>query len=145
LLVIAAVAACSRTGIGLDDGEFDPDAEAQSDLPGQEGGVPAGCIPSEEICNGVDDDCNGQIDEVAPLPCPGGGYQYCVAGTLSQCPKRCETCMPGTQRICFVSYCKYWAVQTCTADGKSFGKCREVDAPPECAKTPSTYGSSSVT
>jgi hypothetical protein len=28
--------------------------------------VPTSCIPSQEICNGLDDDCNGAIDE----PCP---------------------------------------------------------------------------
>lgn len=133
-----AYAACSRTGLGLDDGEFDPlapDADRQDgSIPGLDGTSPSTCVPSEEVCNGSDDDCDGQVDELPALPCEGGGYRFCVAGTLSQCPKRCETCMPGTERICFLSYCKYWAVQTCTADGKSFGKCREEDAPPECAK-----------
>jgi len=41
--------------------------------------------------------------------------------------------MPGSERICFLSYCKYWAVQTCTADGKAFGKCKELDPPSECS------------
>jgi hypothetical protein len=128
--------ACSRTGIGLDEGELDADPWLDPDaaLPQLDGGAPSTCTVSEEICNGKDDDCDGQIDEVPPIPCEGGGQRFCVAGTWSQCPKRCDTCMPGTQRICFLSYCKYWAVQTCAADGKSFGKCREDDAPPECAK-----------
>jgi len=140
-----AFVACSRSGLEADDWQWidgvaspdDPDAglpdAAQPDvpLPGT-GGASSVCVPSEEVCNGVDDDCNGLVDEVAPIPCPGGGEQYCVAGSFSACPKPCETCMPGSERICFMSYCKYWAVQTCTADGKAFGKCQEQDPPPEC-------------
>jgi hypothetical protein len=135
---LAALAvACSRTGLGLDDGELDDlDASFFEDgaVPGIDGSTPSTCVPTEETCNGTDDDCDGQVDEVPAIPCEEGGYQFCVAGSLSQCPKRCETCMPGTERVCFLSYCKYWGVQTCTADGKSWGKCREEDAPPECAK-----------
>ena len=132
-----ALAACSRTGIGFDEDEYHshlPDAAFDPDAPPltPDGASPTECVPSDETCNGVDDDCDGQVDELPPQACEGGGYQYCVAGTLSACPQRCETCMPGTQRVCFLSYCKYWAVQTCTADGKSFGKCREEDPPPEC-------------
>ena len=56
---------------------------------------PPGCEPSEEICNGRDDDCDGRVDEVPPVPCPGGGERYCVAGRMSQCPRRCDVCIPG--------------------------------------------------
>ena len=36
--------------------------------PGPKGGTPTGCnefvhTPSQEICNGIDDDCNGEIDD----------------------------------------------------------------------------------
>jgi len=134
---LLALVACSRTGIGFDEEDYQshlPDAAFDPDAPplAPDGASPVECVPVDESCNGVDDDCDGQVDELPPVACEGGGYQYCVAGTLSACPKRCETCMPGTQRICFLSYCKYWAVQTCTADGKSFGKCREEDPPSEC-------------
>ncbi len=133
---LGVAVACGRSG--LDSGDFEW-LEGQSALP--EAGVGgthakpdgAACVPSEEICNGVDDDCDGDVDEVPPVACPGGGEQYCVGGAMSACPERCEACMPGSERICFVSFCKHWGVQTCTADGKSFGKCKEEDPPPECA------------
>ncbi len=135
--IALAVAACSRTGLGLDDGELgSPDGAAGTagaPIVGTDAATSNQCVPSDEVCNGVDDDCDGQVDEVPPVACEGGGYRFCVAGTLSQCPKKCDQCMPGSERICFLSYCKYWAVQTCAADGKSFGKCREEDPPPSCA------------
>jgi hypothetical protein len=92
------------------------------------------CTPTgEEKCNGIDDDCNGAIDEGLPsIPCAGGGEQYCAAGRYSACPTRCDECVPGSERVCFHSYCDYWAVQTCSADGKAFGPCREHDVPSVC-------------
>src|SRR5262245_31378676 len=39
---------------------------------------PSPCMPHDESCNGADDDCDGQTDEeLAPIPCEGGGYRYC--------------------------------------------------------------------
>jgi hypothetical protein len=160
----AGLGACSRTGLdaegfdgseekGVDvrtftDGAHDhiaalPDgapadaatrAEASSDPP---------CAPAAETCNGVDDDCNGQVDEgIAPVPCPSGGYRYCVGGRSSACPTRCEVCVPGSQRVCFISYCLYWGTQTCAADGRSFGPCREQRPPTACDATARTHGAS---
>jgi hypothetical protein len=101
---------------------------------------PPRCEPSPETCNGRDDDCNGRVDDgIAAVPCPGGGSRYCVAGALTACPNRCEACVPGSERVCFHSYCTYWAVQACTADGKSFGTCRERTVPPECASVADHY------
>jgi hypothetical protein len=94
---------------------------------------PKGCTPHPETCNGVDDDCDGEIDQGLPaIPCAGGGEQYCIAGRLSACPVRCEACIPGSERVCFLSYCTYWATQTCASDGRSFGVCREKHVPAEC-------------
>ncbi|MBE7480503.1 MAG: hypothetical protein HS104_11040 [Polyangiaceae bacterium] len=133
--------ACSRSGLDADDFEWIDGRETPPDagLGGAAGAAglpdaqqPNVCVPSEEVCNGTDDDCDGQTDELSPVPCPGGGEQYCVSGAWSACPEKCEACMPGSERVCFNSYCKYWGVQTCTADGKSFGKCKEHDPPPEC-------------
>src|SRR6185436_11170782 len=91
------------------------------------------CTPTDETCNGEDDDCNGEVDDGLPsIPCAGGGERYCVAGRYSACPTRCDACIPGSERVCFLSYCDFWAVQTCAADGKSFGPCREHNVPPEC-------------
>jgi hypothetical protein len=104
-----------------------PDAAAEHPAP------PA-CVPTTEICNGVDDDCNGQVDENLPaIPCPNGGYQYCVAGRYSDCPRRCEVCVPGSSITCFTSFCTFWGKQACAPDGRSFGACQEDKAvPPEC-------------
>ncbi len=93
-------------------------------------GIP--CVPSEETCNGVDDDCNGRVDDVPALACADGGFQYCVAGKMSDCPKRCETCLPGSERVCQISYCTYWGVESCAADGKAFSSCKEQRVPREC-------------
>jgi hypothetical protein len=99
-----------------------------------------GCAPTDETCNGKDDDCDGQIDQGLPaIPCAGGGAQYCIAGRWSECPVRCDACMPGSERVCFLSYCTYWAVQTCSADGRSFGVCRERHVPPECEDVASAH------
>jgi hypothetical protein len=149
--VIAAIgvilaASCGRTdldlldwGTGLPDSSFAGTGGGPADaaqelpvLPDAERPAPPTCQPAEETCNGRDDDCNGQVDDVPGIPCPGGGFRYCVAGRLSECPQRCEKCLPGSERICYISYCKFWAVQTCAADGRSFGICREDDPPPEC-------------
>lgn len=97
------------------------------------GRAQAQCLPTPETCNGRDDDCNGAVDDLPALPCPTGGFSYCIGGVQSACPSRCETCIPGSERACFVSFCTFWGVQTCTADGRSFGSCREQRVPSECA------------
>jgi hypothetical protein len=136
--LLCFAAACGRSGLDAEDyewidGQYGPDAGLAGG-PGVPDAAPTVCIPSDETCNGKDDDCDGQVDEVPPIPCAEGGAQYCVGGAYSACPERCEACMPGSERVCFLSYCKYWGVQICTADGKSFGKCKEEDPPPECHK-----------
>jgi hypothetical protein len=93
-----------------------------------------GCAPREEECNNQDDDCDGQIDEgIAAVPCPNGGSRYCVAGRMSECPRRCEVCVPGARRVCFVPFCTHWGRQTCAPDGRAFGGCVEIQPPSECA------------
>jgi hypothetical protein len=91
------------------------------------------CHPQPEICNGIDDDCNGKIDDgLPPIPCPNGGERYCISGTYSECPRRCEVCVPGSQRECFTSFCTFWGTQSCASDGRSFGPCKESKVPAEC-------------
>ncbi|MDD5306867.1 MAG: MopE-related protein, partial [Deltaproteobacteria bacterium] len=64
-------------------------------------------IPEPDLCNNVDDDCDGQTDELITQPCGGGtfnvapaicrqGYQYC-SGSDTTChgatpPESGETC-----------------------------------------------------
>jgi hypothetical protein len=122
------------------DAPADLGADLQPDLaedlapPPLQAPSPPGCTPQPEICNGADDDCDGKVDEdQAAVPCPNGGERYCVAGQMSACPKVCDVCRPGSRRVCFISYCTYWGAQTCAADGRSFGLCRESQVPPECA------------
>lgn len=100
------------------------------------------CTPRDEICNGRDDDCDGDVDEVTPVPCPGGGERYCIAGKMSECPHRCDVCIPGSRRVCFLSYCTFWGEQTCAADGRSFGRCREDPVPRECQDVSDTHQNS---
>jgi hypothetical protein len=144
---LGATPGCARTGLDATDVEafavtpddagidaVEPEPEAGPDAELEAGTDASGhCVPAPEQCNGRDDDCNGDTDDGIPaIPCPGGGERYCVAGRMSACPERCELCVPGSERICFLSYCEFWAVQTCTADGRSFGICREHGVPPEC-------------
>jgi len=149
LLALAALApACGRTGLlDLSDGGADlrppdvgnempvqPDAARDPAVEPPAPDAALMCMPTPELCNGVDDDCNGLVDDgIVPVPCPGGGSRYCVAGKMSECPKRCEACLPGGTRVCLTSYCTYWGVQTCAADGRAFGYCREETVPKECA------------
>jgi hypothetical protein len=122
-----AIAGCGRTGL-LVDGVVDDDEVAirvddAGDAPrvSAEASTPA---PAEPECR----------PDLAPIPCPGGGFRYCVAGHVSACPERCEACLPGSERVCFISYCLHWGVQTCAADGRTFGPCREEKPPGACTE-----------
>lgn len=107
-----------------------PDVEPTEDADVE---VPDSCFPEAETCNGVDDDCNGQVDDdLPPVPCPDGGFSYCVRGSMSECPRECDVCVPGSETICFVSYCYFWGVQTCAGDGKSLSGCIEEHPPSNC-------------
>jgi len=95
--------------------------------------LPPACIPQPETCNGVDDDCDGDVDENQPaIPCPDGGYRYCVGGHYSECPKRCEVCVPGSKRTCITSFCTFWGSQQCSSDGLSWSACKESPPPAQC-------------
>jgi hypothetical protein len=113
--------------------EARPDAppEAPAERPPVEAGPV--CTPQPETCNGVDDDCDGTVDQGLPaIPCPGGGSRYCVSGRYSECPRRCDVCVPGSERECFTSFCTFWGQQKCASDGRSFGTCRESTPPSVC-------------
>jgi hypothetical protein len=160
---IGGVASCGRTGMLGDGQDLESDESSNGGTPGSAdhsttdpdlhptpipppddpgpGGATGGpeCIPTGEICNGEDDDCDGETDEVPAVPCPDGGFRYCVSGSMSECPRRCEVCMPGSERVCFISYCTYWGVQTCASDGRSFSHCSERSAPWVCEDVVDTH------
>lgn len=149
LPLAVGVGACARTDLDPADVEVGesrepntvvdagPDSEVPDvevpdvEIPDVE--VPDDCVPATETCNGLDDDCNGQVDDdLPPVPCPDGGFSYCVRGTMSECPRECDICVPGSETICFVSYCYFWGVQTCAGDGKSLSGCIEEHPPSNC-------------
>ncbi len=108
-------------------------------------GIWAACagqtVPQEETCNGLDDDCNGQVDEGAQsetcgvgacarttLTCEGGVPQTCVPGdpTTETCngidddcdgeiDEGCE-CLDGATQPCFPGTPEHRGVGVC-ADG----------------------------
>ena len=168
LLLLCAVA-CARTGLYPGElGDGDPGSadtsSAGSSPANATGGVSAGgtplpplptagappvpvnapplCEPSPETCNGRDDDCNGAVDDLPAEACPGGGFRFCVAGRLSECPRRCDVCVAGSVRVCENAFCSFWGEQECAADGQGFGNCREAKPPPECASTASKFHNS---
>jgi hypothetical protein len=140
LLIALAVAAagCGRTAlepiqpVHSDAGAKDVAMEHPPDLPPPPPDAP-GCVPKDEICNGVDDDCDGEVDEdQPPIPCPSTGFRFCVGGHYAECPRRCQVCVPGSQRTCITTFCTFWGSQSCADDGMSFGACKESQPPEAC-------------
>jgi len=157
IVLIACVAAvgCGRTALEPPDDKSKADAAADHprDLPAEKFDAPPdmppdlpmehpqdlaveriNCVPTgDETCNGLDDNCDGRVDEDLPaIPCPNGGNRLCVGGRYSDCPRRCQVCVPNSKRTCITSFCTFWGSQTCDADGMSFGDCRESTPPAAC-------------
>jgi hypothetical protein len=153
--VTALLTGCSRTSLEIDDGltlQIVDAADDQTDANVAEDAA-------APVTNGVDaapplpaappsappaappaDPCA----DMPPIPCPGGGFEYCIAGQYSACPKRCGMCVPGSQQVCFISYCHSWGVQTCAADGLSFGYCQEQSPPLPCQSIADTNHASAA-
>ena len=94
-------------------------------------------LPAEEECNGLDDDCDGEIDEELTAPaCDEGTIQ----GLCAQATKRCGgsigwiTCNASDYRITFPEY----EEKEVSCDGKDNDCDGEIDeelTPPTCAKS----------
>jgi hypothetical protein len=58
-----------------------------------------GCVPTAELCNGLDDDCNGTVDDGDPgggTPCMAQGvFGICQLGTV-HCKNGALKCTPGS-------------------------------------------------
>lgn len=109
VLVVAVASVGCNEILGVDEPVFDSSITGGGS--GNEGGMGAGgtagaggssggnggaggmgggnCMPTEVACDGVDDDCNGQIDDLPLLTCGDGVCQVtvpsCVNGKLSEC------------------------------------------------------------
>ncbi|RYE93555.1 MAG: hypothetical protein EOO75_04090 [Myxococcales bacterium] len=83
---------------GSDVGACEPGTQVCQD--GEFGGCSGGVGPSLEVCNGVDDNCDGAIDEGFGIgqPCQGTGTNQCFDGvtTCNGCqktgPEKVEIC-----------------------------------------------------
>ena len=83
-----ATACCQQSGASPNPCTTDPVTESGTHVNADALKCIGGKAPTPEVCNGVDDNCNGQTDEVTlacfPFPLPAtAGTGICVGGTAS--------------------------------------------------------------
>ncbi len=152
LLVPACDCAGNTTNPGVDAGDTGPASDG-GDGGGRDGGRDAsvdanvdvgptpdanvdGCVSSAETCNGIDDDCDGTIDDGVTQSCGMNvgvcrtGTQTCSAGTFGTCmgaiDPGTEICGNGLDDDCDEMVddgctCTDGATQSC---GSGVGECR---------------------
>ena len=84
-----------------------------------------------ERCNGIDDDCDGEVDEDLVQDCDEFGRRTCVDGEWTDCHE-CTVCIPGSRRFCDTPSHDNWGEQICNDDGDGWGECYEISAPSGC-------------
>lgn len=93
---------------------------------GQWGTDCAGQVAAQsEVCNGLDDDCDGDVDEPDPGVCPG---EYCVEGSCVPCTKAtqardCGTSTACLKRECVANACQSTPQAQCTGPTGQPGTC----------------------
>lgn len=127
---------------------------------------------AEEVCDGIDNNCDGNIDENLDLDTDGytscGGdcndsdeevnpeaTEYCNGtdndcdGTIDNecicfCPAGGCICVPGSERYCDTPMYSRWGTQTCNDDGLRWGSCDEIPVPSICSHVDPWYSPSAI-
>ncbi|MBU0552586.1 hypothetical protein KJ940_14020, partial [Myxococcota bacterium] len=92
----------AEASLGTDPDDQDTDGDGRTDgeevlIDGTDPLNPPACIPVAEVCNNLDDDCDGRIDDDLTRPCYNG-----PAGTrgVGRCEDGAQSCVAGAWWAC---------------------------------------------
>ncbi len=130
-------------GIGFDDVYFDPVDDDQDGFTVADGDCddldPNVWPGAEETCNGVDDDCNGTVDEGFDLD--ADGVVSCeTATTEADCDDGDPEVFPGHEEQCDAkdNDCDGTVDEGFDSDGDGFTACGDGNTDPDCDDTSAT-------